>query len=151
MFGELWLLSPAVAARRGCRAQLRVIGEAGVGGARAHPEGAHRARGAPARLGGLIERARSEAEALVAEKLPADVAERALRVLMNASRRLGRDDAALAAVTDGLAVAPADRRAGWLLELGRLQQRRTASRRSPRSTSWCASIRRAPTRRTRSC
>src|SRR5258706_1871172 len=43
---------------------------------------------------------------------------------MNSSRRLGRDDAALAAATDGLAGAPPERRASWLLELGRLRQRR---------------------------
>ncbi|HSB40269.1 MAG TPA: transglycosylase SLT domain-containing protein [Methylomirabilota bacterium] len=73
---------------------------------------------------GLIERARLEAEALVAEKPPAEVRERVLRVLMNASRRLGRDEAAVAAAADGLATAPPERRAGWLLDLARLRQRR---------------------------
>ena len=43
---------------------------------------------------------------------------------MNASRRLGRDDAALAAANDGLAAAAPERRASWLLELGRLRLRR---------------------------
>src|SRR5678815_6095166 len=43
---------------------------------------------------------------------------------MNAARRLGRDETALAAASDALALAPPERRPTWLLELGRLRQRR---------------------------
>ena len=122
VFQALWLQAPAAfgdAAER----QLKALADAGV--TPPPPSAAERAARAERLLAsGLIERARLEAEALVAEKPEAEPLERALRVLMNASRRLGRDDAALAAANDGLAAAPAERRAGWLLELGRLRQRR---------------------------
>ncbi len=122
VFQALWLQAPATfgdAAER----QLKALADAGV--TPPPPSAAERAARADRLLAsGLIERARLEAEALVAEKPEAEPLERALRVLMNASRRLGRDDAALAAANDGLAAAPAERRAGWLLELGRLRQRR---------------------------
>ena len=122
VFQALWLQAPAAfgdAAER----QLKALADAGV--TPAPPSAAERAARAERLLAsGLIERARLESEALVAEKPAVELLERALRVLMNASRRLGRDDAALAAATDGLAAAPPERRAGWLLELGRLRQRR---------------------------
>ena len=122
VFQALWLQAPAAfgdAAER----QLKALADAGV--TPPPPSAAERAARADRLLGsGLIERARLEAEALVAEKPDADPLERALRVLMNASRRLGRDDAALAAANDGLAAAAPERRPSWLLELGRLRQRR---------------------------
>ena len=122
VFAALWLQAPATwgdAAER----QLKTLADAGV--TSPAPSAVERAARAERLLAsGLIERARGESEALVAEKPAADARERALRVLMNSSRRLGRDDAALAAATDGLAGAPPERRAGWLLELGRLRQRR---------------------------
>jgi soluble lytic murein transglycosylase len=122
VFQALWLQAPAAfgdAAER----QLKALADAGV--TPPPPSAAERAVRAERLLAsGLIERARLESEALVAEKPAADARERALRVLMNASRRLGRDDAALAAATDGLAAAVPERRAGWLLDLGRLRQRR---------------------------
>jgi soluble lytic murein transglycosylase len=122
VFAALWLQAPATfgdAAER----QLKTLADAGV--TPPAPSAVERAARAERLLAfGLIERARGESEALVAEKPAADARERALRVLMNSSRRLGRDDAALAAATDGLAGAPPERRAGWLLELGRLRQRR---------------------------
>ncbi|HTG11739.1 MAG TPA: tetratricopeptide repeat protein [Candidatus Eisenbacteria bacterium] len=122
LFAALWLQAPATfgdAAER----QLKTLADAGV--TPPAPSAMERAARAERLLAsGLIERARGESEALVAEKPAADARERALRVLMNSSRRLGRDDAALAAATDGLAGAPPERRAGWLLELGRLRQRR---------------------------
>jgi soluble lytic murein transglycosylase len=122
VFAALWLQAPATfgdAAER----QLKTLADAGV--TPPAPSAVERAARAERLLAfGLIERARGESEALVAEKPAADARERALRVLMNSSRRLGRDDAALAAATDGLAGALPERRAGWLLELGRLRQRR---------------------------
>jgi soluble lytic murein transglycosylase len=122
VFQALWLQAPA-AFGDATEGQLKALADAGV--APPPPSAAERAARADRLLAsGLIERARLEAEALVAEKPAADALERALRVLMNASRRLGRDDAALAAATDGLAAAAPERRASWLLELGRLRQRR---------------------------
>ena len=122
VFQALWLQAPA-ALGDATEGQLKALADAGV--TPPPPSAAERAARADRLLAsGLIERARLEAEALVAEKPPADALERALRVLMNASRRLGRDDAALAAANDGLAAAAPERRASWLLEQARLRQRR---------------------------
>ena len=122
VFAALWLQAPA-SYGDAAEAQLKALAEAGV--TVATPSPADRALRAERLLaGGLLERARAEAEALVAESPAPDVRERALRVVMNASRRLGRDEAALAAAGDGLAIAPTERRPAWLLELGRLRQRR---------------------------
>jgi soluble lytic murein transglycosylase len=122
VFQALWLQAPA-AFGDATEVQLKTLADAGV--TPPEPTAAERAVRAERLLAaGLIERARLESEALVAEKPAADARERALRVLMNASRRLGRDDAALAAATDGLAAAAPERRAAWLLDLSRLRQRR---------------------------
>ena len=121
-FQALWLQAPGPFGDASER-QLKAIADVGV--TPPAPSALERAVRAERLLAsGLIERARLESEALVAEKPAADARERALRVLMNASRRLGRDDAALAAANDGLAGAAPERRAGWLLELSRLRQRR---------------------------
>ena len=122
VFQALWLQAPA-AFGDAAEQQLKALADAGV--TPPPPSAAERAARAERLLSsGLIERARLESKALVVEKPAADARERALRVLMNASRRLGRDDAALGAATDGLAGAVPERRAGWLLDLGRLRQRR---------------------------
>ena len=121
-FQALWLQAPASFGDATER-QLKALADAGV--TPPPPGAAERAMRAERLLAsGLIERARLESEALVAEKPEAAARERALRVLMNASRRLGRDEAALAAANAGLAAATPERRAGWLLDLGRLRQRR---------------------------
>ncbi|MGH7385653.1 MAG: transglycosylase SLT domain-containing protein, partial [Candidatus Rokuibacteriota bacterium] len=122
VFTALWLQAP-VSFGALAEAQLKALADSGV--TPPAPTAAERAMRAERLLsGGLIERARLESESLVAEKPPVEIRERALRVLMNAARRLGRDDAALAAANQGLAVAPPERRAAWLLDLGRLRQRR---------------------------
>jgi soluble lytic murein transglycosylase len=122
VFQALWHQAPA-AFGDAAEFQLKALADAGV--TPPEPTAGERAVRAERLLAsGLIERARLESEALVAEKPPADTRERILRVLMNASRRLGRDDAALAAATDGLAAAAPERRAAWLLDLSRLRQRR---------------------------
>ena len=122
VFAALWVQAPASFGDAADR-ELKALADAGV--TMPAPTPAERARRAERLLNaGLIDRARLEAEALVAEQPAADTRERALRVLMNASRRLGRDEAALAAANDGLAAAPPARRAGWLLDLARLRQRR---------------------------
>jgi soluble lytic murein transglycosylase len=122
VFQVLWLQAPA-AFGDATERELKALADGGV---TPPPPSATERAGRAERLlaSGLIERARLESESLVAEKPEADARERALRVLMNASRRLGRDDAALAAANDGLAAATPERRAGWLLDLGRLRQRR---------------------------
>jgi len=122
IFSGLWLQAPAsygdVAER-----QLKVLAEGGL--AVPTPSQAERAARAERLLAaGLLERARTEAADVVAEKPGPDVRERALRVIVNASRRLGRDEAALAAANDAFSIAPPERRPSWLLELGRLRQRR---------------------------
>jgi len=122
VFTALWLQAPASFGDAADR-QLKALADSGA--TPPAPTAAERAQRAERLLnGGLIDRARVEADALVAEKPPADTRERALRVLMNASRRLGRDEAALAAGNAGLAAASPERRAGWLLDLARLRQRR---------------------------
>jgi len=122
VFASLWLQAPA-SYGDAAETQLKALAEAGVTVPAPTP-GERALRAERLLSGGLIERARGEAEALVAEKPAPDVRERALRVVMNTSRRLGRDEAAIAAAIDALALAPAERRPGWLLELGRLRQRR---------------------------
>ncbi len=121
-FAALWLQAPA-SYGDAAEAQLKARADAGI--TVPAPSPAERAARAERLLsGGLIERALAEAQALVAEKPAPDVRERALKVVTNAARRLGRDEVALAAAGDALAIAPAERRAAWLLELGRLRQRR---------------------------
>jgi len=122
VFGALWVQAPATYGDVTDR-QLKALAAGGV--TVPTPTQADRVGRAERLLAaGLLERARLDAEALVAEQPPAELRERALRVLMNASRRLGRDDEALAAANDGLSLAPAERRPAWLLELARLRQRR---------------------------
>jgi soluble lytic murein transglycosylase len=70
------------------------------------------------------DQARAEADAVLAEGPPADLALKALRVVADGARRSGRDDLALAAVNRGLALSPADKRAPWLLESAKIQQRK---------------------------
>jgi len=121
-FAALWLQAPA-SYGDAAEAQLKALADGGI--TVPAPGPAERAVRAERLLsGGLIERALAEAQALVAEKPAPDVRERALRVVMNAARRLGRDETALAAASDALALAPPERRPTWLLELGRLRQRR---------------------------
>ncbi|HEY7204686.1 MAG TPA: transglycosylase SLT domain-containing protein [Methylomirabilota bacterium] len=122
VFSALWLQQPAsygdVAER-----QLKALAEGGVSVPVRTP--AERAARAERLLSaGLLDRARTEAEALLAEKPEIGVRERALRVVMNASRRSGRDEAAMAAANEALSIVPAERRAAWLLDVGRLRQRR---------------------------
>ena len=53
-----------------------------------------------------------------------DLALRALRVVVDGARRAGRDDLALASVNRGLGLSPADKRAPWLLESAKIQQKK---------------------------
>ncbi|MGH7402597.1 MAG: tetratricopeptide repeat protein, partial [Candidatus Rokuibacteriota bacterium] len=91
VFTALWLQAPASFGDATER-QLEALADSGVT-LPAVPAAERAERAERLLSGGLIERARLESEALVAEKPAAETRERALRVLMNASRRLGRDDA----------------------------------------------------------
>jgi len=122
-YRELWLLLPAAPEGEQAARELRALEVRGVPVAPPTPlqrlERAERLVAA-----GVAEPARAEAEALLASPLALEHSLRALRVIMEASRRLNRDDAALAAVNRALALAPADRRPPWLLESARIQQKK---------------------------
>src|SRR5947208_105652 len=122
-YRELWLLLPASPQGEAAARELRALEGRGVALAALTPvqrvERAERLVAA-----GTAEAARSEAELLLAEKPSTDVAPRALHVVMDASRRLNRDDAALLAVNRALALAPADKRAPWILDSAKIQQKK---------------------------
>ncbi len=121
---ELWLLVPASPLAEDAARQLRVLGEGGFGGL--VPTQKERVERAERLLsGGAGDTARTEADALLDGGLPPDLAARALRVAAEAARRAGRLDAATATVNRALAELPADRRAPWLLDLARLQQKKS--------------------------
>jgi soluble lytic murein transglycosylase len=123
-FGELWLVAPTSPEAEAAARQLRVLDERGLGGSMPTPrkriERAERLLAA-----GLVDAARTEADALLQGGLPIELAGRALKIVADGSRRAGRHDAALAAVNRALGEMPPGRRAPWLLELARLQQRRS--------------------------
>lgn len=123
VFRALWLTTPASAYAEGAEHQMRVLAQRGF----ATPPITQREKADRAErllAAGVITVARYEAETLLNEAPPPDLALRALRVVTEAWRRAGRYDAAEAAATRALAVAPPERRAPWLLDLARLQQRR---------------------------
>ncbi len=121
VFREVWLTAPASLFADGAARQLQALAEGGVAlpaltnGERL--ERAERLFGA-----GLAEPARAEADALLGEALATDLLFRALKLAEEAARKLGKYDAALAAVNRAVAAAPAERRAPWLLDLAKLQQ-----------------------------
>ena len=94
VFGELWLLSPSSPLAADAARQLRVIGEAGLGGPA--PTQKERIERAERLLGaGAGDSARSEAEALLDVKPPADLTARALKIVADPPRGAapGRVDA----------------------------------------------------------
>jgi soluble lytic murein transglycosylase len=122
-FTDVWIQAPASPQAEDAARQLRVLDERGLG--RPAPSERERVERAERLLAsGQGDAARSEAEPLVAAGLTPELTSRALRVLFEASRRAGRADDAIAAINRALAELPADRRAPWLLDLARLQQRR---------------------------
>jgi soluble lytic murein transglycosylase len=124
VFTELWLMTPASLYAEGAGQQIKVLAESGVAAQVATP--AERLGRAERLLSaGSVEAARAEAEALLSEPLPGELPLRALKLLQSAARRLGRDEAALAATTRGLATAPPEARAPWLLDAAQIQQRKS--------------------------
>src|SRR5882672_5502590 len=101
-YRELWLLLPASPQGEAAARELRAL------------EG----RGVPVAAPTPAQRVE------LAERPSTEVALRALHVVMEASRRLNRDDAALLAVNRALALAPADKRAPWILDSAKIQQKK---------------------------
>src|SRR5712691_1833453 len=122
-FRDLWLTAPASPQADSAARELRALEGRGVSAVPVGPilriERAERLAAA-----GVGDQARSEAEAVLAEGPPAELALRALRVMADGARRSGRDDLALAAINRGLALSPADKRAPWLLESAKIQQKK---------------------------
>ncbi|PWU19799.1 MAG: hypothetical protein C5B48_13170, partial [Candidatus Rokuibacteriota bacterium] len=103
--------------------QLRVLADRGLGGLPVSPR-ERVERGERLVAAGLGESAKTEAEALLADDLPVDLRARALKILLDVSRRAGQWDAALATINRALVSIPETRRAPWLLDLARIQHRR---------------------------
>ena len=123
VFRELWLSVPATPQADSAARELRALEARGLPvtplAAAQRVERAERLAAA-----GVGDQARTEAEAVLAGAPPVDLTLRALRVVVDGARRSGRDDAALAAVNRGLGLSPADKRAPWLLESAKIQQRK---------------------------
>ncbi|HEV2055307.1 MAG TPA: lytic transglycosylase domain-containing protein [Methylomirabilota bacterium] len=122
-FRDLWLSAPATPQADAAARELRALEARGLPVAPLTPvqrvERAERLAAA-----GVGDQARTEAEAVLAGARPVDLTLRALRVVVDGARRSGRDDVALAAVNRGLGLSPADKRAPWLLESAKIQQRK---------------------------
>jgi peptidoglycan lytic transglycosylase len=123
-FNELRILSPTAPETAVASEQLRLLAERGLGGPAPSPrERVERTERLLA--AGLGDASRSEAQELLNEGLAPDLRGRALKILVDVARRAGRYDAALGLVQRALNTLPGDHRAPWLLELARLQQRRS--------------------------
>jgi soluble lytic murein transglycosylase len=122
-FRDLWLTAPATPQADAAAREIRALEARGVPVVPVGPilriERAERLAAA-----GVGDQARSEADSVLAEGPPAELALRALRVVADGARRSGREDLALAAVNRGLVLSPADKRAPWLLESAKIQQKK---------------------------
>jgi soluble lytic murein transglycosylase len=124
VLNDLWILAPAAPEAESAARQLRMLADRGLAG----PPPATRERVERAErllTAGLGEPAQNEAEALLRDTLAPDLRGRALRIVLEVSRRAGRYDAAKATVTRALSSLPPERRRPWLLELARLQKRQS--------------------------
>src|SRR3990170_3002724 len=122
-YRDLWLSAPATPQADAAARELRALEARGLPVAPlASAQRVERAERLAA--AGVGDQARTEAEAILAERPPVDLALRALRVVVDGARRSGRDDVALAAATRGPGLSPADKRAPWLLESAKIQQRK---------------------------
>jgi soluble lytic murein transglycosylase len=122
-FRDLWLTTPGTPQADAAAREIRALEARGIPVApltqTMRIERAERLAAA-----GVADQARAEAEAVLAEGPPADLALKALRVVSDGARRSGRDDLALAAVSRALVLASGDKRAPWLLESARIQQKK---------------------------
>jgi len=122
-FRGLWLSIPATPQADAAARELRALEARGLPVAPLTPvqrvERAERLAAA-----GVGDQARTEAEGVLAGAPLVDLQLRALRVVVDGARRSGRDDVALTAVNRGLGLSPADKRAPWLLESAKIQQRK---------------------------
>lgn len=122
-FRDIWLFSPVSPQADAAARELRALDARGMRAtALTAVQRIERAERLVSTSAG--DQARTEAEALLAGALPMDLTLRALRVVVDGARRSKRDDVALAAVNRGLGLSPADRRAPWLLESAKIQQRK---------------------------
>src|SRR5215468_1997524 len=122
-FRDLWLTVPATPWADAAARELRALEARGIAMAAPTPtqriERAERVAAA-----GLGDQARMEAEEVLAEGPSTDLSLKALRVVMDGARRAGRDDLALAATGRALGLAAGDKRAPWLLESAKIQQKK---------------------------
>jgi soluble lytic murein transglycosylase len=122
-YRDLWLTSPASPLADAAAREIRALEARGIpAGPATATQRIERAERLAA--AGLGDQARTEAEAVVAGAPPVDLTLRALRIVADGARRAGRDDLALAAAGRALGLAPADRRAPWLLESAKIQQKK---------------------------
>ncbi|MFQ5828404.1 MAG: transglycosylase SLT domain-containing protein [Candidatus Methylomirabilia bacterium] len=120
IFRQLWLRAPASPYGEAAGDKWQALLDSGV----VLPSVTRRERlGRAERLldGGEVGKALREAEAIVSEDPEEELAFGALTVMASSLRRLGRHTEAASVVERVLSLAPADRRASLLLELGRLR------------------------------
>ncbi len=123
VYYDLWLMMPAAPQANDAARQLRSLADRGI--PMPAPDLVKRLERAERLLQGrAYQPAQSEAEALIGETLTPEQKDRAFRVSFEASRRPAQYDAAAAIAQRALAALPPERRAYWLLEVARLQQRR---------------------------
>lgn len=124
VYRAIWLTAPANSAAERAVERQRALAATGLASPPMTPR--ERVERAERLLAvGQAGPARTEADALLAENPPTDVALPALRVVMESARRSGRTEDALRAVDRAIALAPAERRAPWLMDRARLVQART--------------------------
>lgn len=118
-FRDLWLIDPASAYAEAAADQIALLAQGGVILPAPTPE---ERLGRAERLlaESSLAAAKEEARALLAENLGPALALRAWSVVAQSAQRGGRYGEAAEAVTNSLALAPARRRPGLLLALGRL-------------------------------
>jgi soluble lytic murein transglycosylase len=133
LFRDLWLGAPASAYADAAADHLERLGRAGI--TLPPPAPAERLERAERLLAnGLAAVAREEAEAILARGTDPEIAVRALRLVADAWRRLGRYGAAAHALDRALGRAPAERHPDLLLELARVHER-SGSRESALETA----------------
>ncbi len=121
-FRDLWLLAPSGAYGEAAADHLALLAGRGIVlPAPTYEERLERAE--RLRASGAVAASRQEAEALLLERPGAELALRALNVVAQSLRGVGRYGEAARAVERSLAIAPPLRRPLLLLELGRLQHR----------------------------